>query len=135
MILPDPVLVGRDEELKQLQQSLDAASNRRGRTVFISGEAGSGKTRIVNDFLNIAKRREITILPGWCLSNAAIPYFPFIEALSFNPSGKEDKSVLSQRLSLESWLMEPYQTSRHERKREGTPEMWRDQAYSATFTE
>jgi predicted ATPase len=135
VILPNPVLVGREEELKQLQQSLDAASNRRGRTVFISGEAGSGKTRLVNDFLNIAKRRKVTILLGWCLSNATIPYFPFIEALSFNLPSKENKSDFSQHLSVKSWLVEPYQTSRPERNGIGTPQMWRDQAYSAVTRE
>ena len=136
MILSNPVLVGREEELKQLQQSLDAASSGRGGTVFISGEAGSGKTRLVNDFLSIAKgRKKVTVLLGWCLSNATIPYFPFIEALSFNIPGRENKSVFSQHLSVKSWLVEPYPAGGRERNGVGTPEMWRDQAYSAVTRE
>ena len=131
MILPNPALVGRAKELKQLQQSMDAASNGRGKTVFVSGEAGSGKTRLVNDFLGIAKKRKVTILLGWCLSNATIPYFPFIEALGINLPSKEDESVLSQHLSAKSWLVEPYQTSGHNRNRIDMPQMWKDQAYSA----
>jgi tetratricopeptide (TPR) repeat protein len=135
VILPNPVLVGREEELKQLQRSLDAASNRKGRTIFISGEAGSGKTRLVNDFLSIAKRKEVTVLLGWCLSNATIPYFPFIEALSFNLPGREDQSVFSQHLSVKSWLVEPYQTNRQKENRISTPQNWKDRAYSAVTRE
>jgi tetratricopeptide (TPR) repeat protein len=74
-------------------------------------------------------------LLGWCLSNATIPYFPFIEALSFNLPSKENKSDFSQHLSVKSWLVEPYQTSRPERNGIGTPQIWRDQAYSAVTRE
>jgi predicted ATPase len=50
-----PVLVGRDPEIKLLRQHLDSALNGKGSTVLIC-EAGLGKTRLVNEFLNLAKR-------------------------------------------------------------------------------
>ena len=53
----------------------------KGKTVFVSGEAGTGKTRLVKEFLNFAKHeKEFITLNGRCLSDAVIPYFPFKEA-------------------------------------------------------
>ena len=76
-LLAEPVLVGREQELEMLQHCLDSASKGKGQTVFISGEAGAGKTRLVKDFLCLAKKQGAITLCGWCLSNAAVPYFPF----------------------------------------------------------
>ncbi|UCH58240.1 MAG: ATP-binding protein, partial [Candidatus Bathyarchaeota archaeon] len=45
-------MVGRDQEIGQLRQHLDSALAGKGATVFIGGEAGVGKTRLVNEFLN-----------------------------------------------------------------------------------
>ena len=81
-IIFEPLLVGRDHELDQLHKWLDSTFEGNGKTVFISGEAGSGKTRLINEFLSQARKKDINLITGWCLSNAAIPYFPFIEALS-----------------------------------------------------
>lgn len=79
-ILIQPSLVGREKELEKLQGLLTSAFAGQGTTAFISGEAGCGKTRLPNEFLEIARKKGVAILGGWCLSNAAIPYFPFVEA-------------------------------------------------------
>jgi predicted ATPase len=81
-VLAEPVLVGRGRELEELQRCLDLALEGKGTTVFVSGEAGSGKTRLTREFLNVAKKRGVAVLAGWCLSDAEIPYFPFIEAFN-----------------------------------------------------
>ena len=78
----EPVLVGRKRELEMLNALLDSVVDEKGKTVFVSGEAGTGKTRLVNEFLDSAKEeREFFRLTGWCLSNVEMPYFPFVEAL------------------------------------------------------
>jgi DNA-binding NtrC family response regulator len=41
-MLAEPILVGRERELEELQRYLDSAVEGKGSTVFISGEAGSG---------------------------------------------------------------------------------------------
>ena len=56
-ILAEPILVGRVQELEELEQNLDEAIGGKGTTIFVSGEAGSGKTRLSNEFLNHAKNR------------------------------------------------------------------------------
>jgi len=134
-ILPEPFLVGRERELKELQRCLEFAAKGKGTTVFISGEAGSGKTRLINEFLKITKRREITILSGWCLSNAALPYFPFIEAFSPNMSSREDGAIVSQQLSIRSWLSEAYSTEKLEKNKITAPQVWRDQAFASVTRE
>jgi len=79
-LLAEPILVSRECELEQLHSLLDLATKGEGNTVFVSGEAGVGKTRLVNEFLQSAKKQTVTCLTGWCFSNAADPYFPFFEA-------------------------------------------------------
>ena len=67
MALAESVLVGRDREFEELQRHLDLAIKGKGSTVFVCGEAGSGKTRLANEFLNAAKKNGVIILSGWCL--------------------------------------------------------------------
>lgn len=75
--------VGRDKELSELKSNLDNAIKGHGRVVFIAGEAGIGKTRLVNELGLYARSKNIRFLVGRCLyQKGAIPYLPFIEALS-----------------------------------------------------
>src|SRR5665647_3403710 len=76
IFLSDPMFVGRDHELDVLSNYLDSAFVGNGKTIFVSGEAGSGKTRLINEFLSQAQKKKINLITGWCLSNATIPYFP-----------------------------------------------------------
>jgi tetratricopeptide (TPR) repeat protein len=133
--LPDPVLVGRKSELRELKRCLDLALKRKGKTVFISGEAGSGKTRLVNEFLNTIKQEEVTVLYGWCLSNATLPYFPFVEALSSELPSREAGTFINQRLSTRSWMSEVYPTEKLEKNLISTPQVWRDQAFASVTKE
>src|SRR5580704_13649892 len=45
------VVVGRDAELDSLRAALRSARDRRRTTIFVSGEAGAGKTTLVDVFL------------------------------------------------------------------------------------
>ena len=78
--MPEPILVGREKELEQLQRFLDFVFEGKGNTIFISGEAGTGKTRLVNEFLKIAVEKDVIILTARCLGKATVPYSPFVEA-------------------------------------------------------
>lgn len=61
-ILAEPVLVGREQELRELERYLNSAIEGKGTTVFVSGEAGSGKTRLVSEFLRTVKEKDIAVL-------------------------------------------------------------------------
>ncbi|UCB60385.1 MAG: tetratricopeptide repeat protein [Candidatus Bathyarchaeota archaeon] len=103
----EPALVGRDQEIHLLRQNLDSALNGHGTTVFICGEAGIGKTRLVNEFLIFAKKMGVKTLSGSCLSGAAIPYFPFTEAFNTYVSTTDDekeKSAITKELGITEWL-------------------------------
>ena len=130
-LLAEPILVGRTQELEELQVNLKAVFDGKGTTVFISGEAGSGKTRIANEFLNFARNRGVIVLSGWCLSNAAVPYFPFVEAFDSYLLTNEDQTKFqgSQQLRTTTWLTgtEIAQTM--------SPQTWKDKTFAAVTKE
>ena len=95
MLPAEPSLIGREQELNQLIELYDSAVEGKGVTVFVSGEAGVGKTRLIKEFLDHAKKKGSKILSGWCLSEVAIPYFPFIEAFNTYMSTERDEIVKS----------------------------------------
>jgi predicted ATPase len=112
-ILVQPVLVGRERELEELYRHLDLAREGKGTTVFISAEAGIGKTRLMQEFLKVAKKeKDIISITGWCLPNAEVPYFPFIEAFNgyystLRKNGKEELESNPLLQSLEStWQLQ-----------------------------
>jgi len=128
--------VGREKELEELKRCLAQASSGKGVTVFISGEAGAGKTRLTTEFLNIAKKKQVTVLNGWCLSDVAVPYFPFMEAFDSYISSIEDNEVTiaNQQLSLKSWLIKN-QFEANETIRNTSPQVWKDQVFVAVAKE
>src|SRR6476661_8657252 len=78
-----PVLVGRASELEALDAALDAVSEGRPAIVIVSGEAGIGKSRLLDEFAARAVVRGATVLSGGCLDLAddGLPYAPLTEAL------------------------------------------------------
>jgi predicted ATPase len=78
-----PVLVGRDEEARRLRAALAAAGTGRGSTVFLSGEAGIGKSRLVREIARTASESGLTVLAGRAVAGGApTPFRPFAEALT-----------------------------------------------------
>ena len=135
-VLAEPVLVGRERELLELQQYLQSATSGSGTTIFVSGEAGSGKTRLTAEFLKIAKKKDVTVLSGWCLSNAE-PYFPFVEAFDsyLSENEQDNNSMSSQRLSLKTWLSTPNQSEGLRSQESLSPQAWKDQRFAAVAKE
>lgn len=79
--IPCPRFVGREEEILWLQERLEEARRGRGDLVFLAGEAGIGKSRLLAELTMRAQQGEVRILDGKCsLFEAALPYAPFIEA-------------------------------------------------------
>ncbi|HUK85022.1 MAG TPA: AAA family ATPase, partial [Candidatus Acidoferrum sp.] len=134
--LAEPILVGREKELEELKRFFEEASLGKGVTVFVSGEAGAGKTRLITEFINIERKKQVTILTGWCLSDVAIPYFPFIEAFDSYVSSNEDDglSIVNQQLSLKTWLI-GNQSDSNETFRNTNPEIQKDQTFRAVAKE
>ena len=149
-VLAEPNLVGREKELEELHSFLSLAAEGKGTTVLISGEAGSGKTRLTHEFLDAAKKKGVTVLSGWCISDAAIPYFPFIEAFnnyfgSFDQEaqpigvqqsgmplgigGATNITISEQQVTM--WLTGPRPIEMPVKLQAISPQIWKDQAFAA----
>ena len=77
-----PVLVGRSQELNQLENALAAVQSGAGRSVLVSGEAGIGKSRLLAELRGRALERGFTTLAGRCFEQDTVfPYAPLIDLL------------------------------------------------------
>ncbi|MEV5160114.1 AAA family ATPase [Streptomyces sp. NPDC053728] len=78
-----PVFVGRTGELAALTDTLARAAAGEPQAMLLGGEAGVGKTRLVEEFLAAARRREAVVAVGGCVEIGAdgLPYAPFATAL------------------------------------------------------
>src|SRR5215217_5223983 len=78
-----PRFVGRAAELRVLDAALARASDNQPAFVFIGGESGVGKTRLLREFESRARAQEARVLLGHCLElgGAQIPYAPLVAAL------------------------------------------------------
>lgn len=74
-------LVGRERELGLLQQRVDTAVQGEGSLVFITGEAGIGKTRLAWEVRPYARERGFLWLEGHYFKEGSILFQPWVEAI------------------------------------------------------
>jgi DNA-binding SARP family transcriptional activator/tetratricopeptide (TPR) repeat protein len=83
--LEKPLVVAREREFAQLNAFLELALIGKGRVIFVTGEAGSGKTTLVNEFTERARKDhpDLIVASGNCNAYTGIgdPYLPFREIL------------------------------------------------------
>ena len=77
----NPEYVGRAEELERLHALLQRASSGDSALVVVAGEAGIGKTRLLDEFSLRAEKLDADVLRGHCYEEVTSPYLPFLEAL------------------------------------------------------
>jgi hypothetical protein len=77
------VLVGRDTELAQLNDARKRAQAGEAAAVLVGGEAGVGKTRLIEEFTARAAADGGRVLIGRCLElgEEGLPFAPFAAAL------------------------------------------------------
>lgn len=78
-----PVFVGRSAELEVLHDALARAASGEPQALLLGGEAGVGKTRLVEEFADAAAGRGAVVALGGCVEIGAdgLPFAPFSTAL------------------------------------------------------
>jgi DNA-binding winged helix-turn-helix (wHTH) protein len=112
VIQPKPVpLIGMEQNLNALNEYVEALERGESRIVFISGEAGIGKTTLVKAFeqQSLQPKRVIRVLRGQCVEvyGTREPYYPVLEAIAQLLRGPES-DVVVQILSTQAptWLVQ-----------------------------
>lgn len=115
--IPGQPTVGRKSEIDHLRHCLTMASQGARQLVFVTGGPGSGKTTLVETFLEETRRDlDLRIAHGHCLEHhgAGEAYMPVLEALNRlcrEPGGEDVVDVLASRaptwLAQMPWLITP----------------------------
>lgn len=75
-------LIGRADELAALGKLVDDLQSGRGGGVFIVGEPGAGKTRLLSEAVRIAREREVRTSRSACLPlTTTLPFDPILDVL------------------------------------------------------
>lgn len=88
--------VGRAPELTTLRALLPRTGTERGRVVLLSGESGSGKSRLVRELAAAAQQDDALVLYGSCDTVLRAPYGPFVDVLErlARVSDRDELSVM-----------------------------------------
>src|SRR5262245_34030327 len=71
-----PPFVGRRDDLAVLEEAWAAVLAGAGRAVFVGGEPGGGKSRLVAEAAQVLHGQQATILLGSCVAELGAPYEP-----------------------------------------------------------
>jgi len=95
----DTLVVGREPELQRLEEALLLSRNGKGKIVFVTGEAGIGKTCLVNRFLETthAKYSDLLIASGQCVQHYGTgeAFLPFLDAIGSLLSSRIREHMIS----------------------------------------
>jgi DNA-binding winged helix-turn-helix (wHTH) protein/tetratricopeptide (TPR) repeat protein len=102
------VFAGRAEPLRELVTSLRRADSGERQAIFISGEAGIGKTALIRQFLAQTRSYpDLVVAHGHCIEGfaGAEPYYPILEAFGGLCKGAAGAGVVRALMSLApSWV-------------------------------
>ncbi|WP_105968827.1 BTAD domain-containing putative transcriptional regulator [Streptomyces geranii] len=115
-------LVGRTAELALAERSVDDAAAGTPGVLELAGEPGIGKTRLLGEVGELARRRGLTVLTGRCAEWDQAPYGVFVDALDDHLGALDESSGLPLGLlgavfpALSAWCAEgpkPVTAERH----------------------
>src|SRR4051794_37661217 len=88
-----PPFVGREHESAALREAWALASRGIRQAVFVGGEPGVGKSRLVAETVMELSAQGAAVLVGTCVSALGAPYQPFVEPLTVFAAAMADGSL------------------------------------------
>ena len=78
-----PLMIGRSPELDRLRAAMDRAAAGHPHAVVVGGEAGVGKTRLLQEFASTVRSAGVRVWWGRCppLADGPLPYVPIVDLL------------------------------------------------------
>ncbi len=130
--VPDSQIVGRDAEVQTLLASHAAVSQGRRQVIFLCGEAGIGKTALLDEFISRLRAQSpaARIYRGHCLevTGESEAYQPILDVLDQGVRSTEGEALIEElRRGAPSWLRQlprfltPEELERLQRVTVGTP--------------
>jgi predicted ATPase len=111
---PESPFVGREAELARLESHLATALAGAGGVVWVTGEAGMGKSALVQRFARRAQAQHepLVVITGHCNAHTGIgdPYLPFREALALltgDVEGRLRAGALTATHAAQLWTLLP----------------------------
>jgi DNA-binding winged helix-turn-helix (wHTH) protein/tetratricopeptide (TPR) repeat protein len=102
-------MVGRDGALAQIEECLSIASSGRRQIIFVTGEAGIGKTMLIDMFHQHAQHQPgIRIARGQCIEGfgGLEAYYPMLEALGSLLQQEDEPLVRTLAKRAPTWLIQ-----------------------------
>ena len=90
-------LAGRREELAALRDTWRRAATGAAAVAIVTGDAGSGKTRLLSELAAAVHAEGATVLAGRCMEDGVVAFAPFTEALR--------PYVAAERDALPEWVV------------------------------
>ncbi|MEW4487990.1 response regulator [Thalassoglobus sp. JC818] len=80
--LVSPAFVARRNEIEILDNAIEHCRSGDGKLVFIEGESGYGKSRLISEFSSRASQNGLTIFSGRATSDGSAHSFPFFDSIA-----------------------------------------------------
>lgn len=104
-----PDFIDRAGESRALDEALDRARRGEAPTIFVGGEAGIGKSRLVAEFSQNAIRTGARVLTGGCapLGSSPLPFTPIVDALRgfMRSAPASERARLVEKAPALQWLL------------------------------
>ena len=101
----DPSFVGRRAEFERLERIWAAVEEDRRQVVFVGGEPGVGKTRLVSEAGTALREHGALVVWGACQADFDIPYRPFVTVLEQVIDGPTAEALSDLPLEVASQLL------------------------------
>ncbi len=94
----EDIFADREDEMRKLKELMETVQEQGCSAVFVSGEAGIGKTRLIMELKNYAIHQDFDFRLGRAYHESSEPYLPFKEAFQkYTLEGKEnDEEILKE---------------------------------------